>query len=84
MDDPDLQSLSFEQALEKLEAIVEEIDSDAVDLERAIAAYEHGVQLRDHCERLLNEAQERITKIRIKDGSVEATQASTEGSDPPF
>lgn len=56
MDDPDLQSLTFEQALEKLEAIVEEIDRDDVDLERAIKAYERGVQLRDHCEQKLNEA----------------------------
>ena len=85
MDDPDLQSLTFEQALEKLEAIVEEIDRDDVDLERAIKAYERGVQLRDHCEQKLNEAQERISKIRIKDGGAEAVSPSADGPDsPPF
>lgn len=85
MDDPDLQSLTFEQALEKLEAIVEEIDHDDVDLERAIKAYERGVQLRDHCEQKLNEAQERISKIRIKDGAADAVSPSADGSDsPPF
>ncbi len=85
MDDPDLQTLSFEEALEKLEAIVEEIDSDDVDLERAIKAYERGVQLRDHCERKLNEAQERISKIRVKDGAVESVPQSANDSDsPPF
>lgn len=85
MDDLDLQALSFEQALEKLEAIVEEIDRDDVDLEQAIKAYERGVQLRDHCERKLNEAQERISKIRVKDGGIETVSPSSEESDsPPF
>ena len=85
MGEPDLQALSFEQALEQLEAIVEEIDRDDVNLEEAIAAYERGVQLPDHCERKLNEAQERISKIRVKDGGVEAVSPAGDDSDsPPF
>ncbi len=85
MEDADLQALSFEQALEKLEAIVAEIDRDDVGLEQAIKAYERGVQLRDHCERKLNEAQERISKIRVKDGGIETVSPSSDDSDsPPF
>ncbi len=80
MDDSDLQALSFEEALKRLEAIVERIDSDEVELEQAIKAYEEGVQLRDHCERKLNEAQERISKISIKSGEIEAVPSP--GDDP--
>ncbi len=81
MDDTDLRALSFEDALKQLEQLVERIDSDEVELEQAIRAYEQGVRLRDHCERKLNEAQERISKIRIQDGGVEAVPPSNPASD---
>ena len=62
-----IDDMSFEDALKSLEKIVEELDSGEIELERAIKAYEQGVLLKNHCERRLKNAQERIEKIEISD-----------------
>ena len=67
----ELSNLSFEESLKQLEKIVEELDSGAMDLEKAIEAYEIGTKLKKHCEKKLKEAQERIEKIEVdEDGEL--------------
>ena len=46
----DLSSLSFEKALEELEAIVRKLESGGAALEESIALYERGAALKAHCE----------------------------------
>lgn len=36
--------MTFEESLARLEAIVEELDGDALDLDRALALFEEGVE----------------------------------------
>ncbi len=57
-------SLSFEEALKNLEKIVEELNDGDLDLEKAINAYEKGIQLKNICEEKLKNAKERIDKIK--------------------
>jgi len=57
-------SLSFEEALKGLEKIVEELNDGDLDLEKAINAYEKGIQLKNICEEKLKNAKERIDKIK--------------------
>tara|TARA_A100001015_G_scaffold159823_1_gene177541 strand:- start:558 stop:767 length:210 start_codon:yes stop_codon:yes gene_type:complete len=57
-------SLSFEEALKSLEKIVEELNDGDLDLEKAINAYEKGIQLKNICEEKLKNAKERIDKIK--------------------
>ena len=61
--EPELDGLTFEAALERLEAIVQKLESGEVDLEESIRIYEQGVKIKAFCERKLNEAQERVDKI---------------------
>lgn len=64
---------SFEERLENLEAIVRELDSDDLPLEKAIEAYERGVKLSSALNKTLEDAQRRIEILtRNEDGEVVA------------
>ncbi len=63
MSDPDISSLTFEQALAELEKIVAELESGQAPLERSIEMYERGAALRAHCEARLEAARLRVEKI---------------------
>ncbi len=60
---PDITKLSFEEALCELEAIVRRLETGSGRLDEAIAAYERGTALEQHCEHKLQEAQSRVEKI---------------------
>ncbi len=55
--------LSFEAALERLEAIVAELESGELALERALAAFEEGVALSRRCAGELDAAERRIEQL---------------------
>ena len=70
---PDIAVMSFEDALAELEQIVRRLEGGQVKLDEAILSYERGAQLKRHCERKLNEAQQRVDRIVIgPDGAVTA------------
>ncbi len=69
--DPEVSSLSFEDALAALEAIVRGLESGQQRLEDAISAYERGAALKKHCEAKLAEAEARVQAIVARaDGSL--------------
>ncbi|WP_408743090.1 exodeoxyribonuclease VII small subunit [Acetobacter orientalis] len=67
-----IKSLSFEDALSELEKIVRGLEGGQLKLEEAIASYERGAALRQHCETKLSEAEARVQAIVQKaDGSLD-------------
>lgn len=62
-DIPEIQALSFEQALTELEQIVSRLESGQAPLEDSIRMYERGAALKTHCEERLKAAQLRVEKI---------------------
>jgi exodeoxyribonuclease VII small subunit len=69
--DPEVSTLSFEDALAALEAIVRGLESGQQRLEDAISAYERGAALKKHCEAKLAEAEARVQAIVARaDGSL--------------
>jgi len=62
---PDLSKLSFEDALGQLETIVRQLEQGNVPLEKSIEMYEHGSQLRKHCDNLLQAAESKVQKIQL-------------------
>jgi len=75
----DIAAMSFEQALAELEKIVSQLESGAARLDDAIGAYERGAALKAHCEAKLNEARDKVEKIRLAaDGSVTAEPTTIE------
>jgi exodeoxyribonuclease VII small subunit len=57
------QSQTFESAMERLEHIVEEMESDQLPLETLLTRYEEGVKLARVCEEKLKAAEQRIEII---------------------
>ena len=66
----DIVAMSFEEALAELEQIVRRLEGGQVKLDEAILSYERGALLKQHCERKLNEAQQRVDRIVIGADSV--------------
>jgi exodeoxyribonuclease VII small subunit len=64
----DFSKLSFEQALQQLEAIVQQLEKGQVPLEESITFYEKGTALKAHCEAKLRDAEARIEKIVVGPG----------------
>ena len=54
------ESLSFERALEELEALVARMEDGKLPLEESLAAYQRGAELIRYCEAKLADAQARI------------------------
>ncbi len=54
------QDLSFEQALDGLTTMVEKLESGKLSLEDSVKAFEEGVKLSRQCEKLLDDAEQRL------------------------
>jgi exodeoxyribonuclease VII small subunit len=68
---PDVTTMSFEDALAELEQIVRGLEGGQQKLEDAITGYERGAALRKHCEAKLAEAEARVAAIvRTADGGI--------------
>ena len=55
--------VSFEAAVEKLESIVQEMESDELPLDKLLVRYEEGAELVKACEEKLQSAETRITQL---------------------
>lgn len=71
----DIKDMAFERALKELEAIVGRLERGDVELEESIAIYERGEALRDHCDRLLKQAEAKVEKLTLgSDGRPKGTE----------
>lgn len=61
----DIKDLSFEKALKELEGIVGRLERGDVELEESIVIYERGEALREHCDRLLRQAEAKVEKLTL-------------------
>ena len=59
----DIQNLAFEEALKKLESIVQSMESQELPLEQMLARYEEGTRLAQLCQAKLAEAEVKIQQI---------------------
>ncbi len=68
---------AFEQKIARLEAIVKELESGNVELDRAVALFKEGKALAAECEELLKSAQSQIDRA-MEQASSTATPVSDE------
>ncbi|NLO22119.1 MAG: exodeoxyribonuclease VII small subunit [Syntrophomonadaceae bacterium] len=62
----------FEDALKALEAIVDKLESGALDLEESIKLYEEGIDLSVYCQKQLAQAEGKIQRLMRKlDGDLQ-------------
>ncbi|HQL54339.1 MAG TPA: exodeoxyribonuclease VII small subunit [Phycisphaerae bacterium] len=57
--------LKFEEAMERLDAIVAAMESGEIGVEDSIAKYEEAMTLAAHCRQILDQAEQRIQKIQL-------------------
>ena len=67
MSNIELEKLTFEEAIKELELLVDSLDKGDISLDEAIAAYDRGSQLKDHCQKKLNEAKMKVETIQSSD-----------------
>ena len=67
MNDGSMDKMSFEDAMKELEKLVDSLDKGDVSLDEAITAYDRGSQLKEYCEKKLNEAKMKIETIQSSD-----------------
>ncbi|MCL4789299.1 MAG: exodeoxyribonuclease VII small subunit [Verrucomicrobia bacterium] len=75
-------SVPFEEALQKLEAIVEAMESGELSLEELLTRYEEGMKLARLCQEKLADAEVRIQQLeKTAGGELKLKPLSLESSD---
>ena len=62
---------NFENNMENLEKIVNELEKGDLNLDDSIAKFEEGVKISKECNKILEEAEKKITILLEKDGKIE-------------
>ena len=57
------ESLNFEEAIERLENIIEKMEGERIPLEELLKDYEEGTRLLNACKEKINTAKEKVEKI---------------------
>lgn len=73
--------MDFEQSLERLEALVDEMESGSLSLEQMIGHFEEGSALVKVCTERLNDVEQKIEKLVKKDGEMQAVPFEVEGEE---
>tara|TARA_B100000614_G_C14414945_1_gene439455 strand:- start:520 stop:780 length:261 start_codon:yes stop_codon:yes gene_type:complete len=74
--------ITFETAVEKLESIVEAMESEELPLEKLLVQYEEGTKLVKICESKLQAAEKRITQLEKNlEGELASRPVTLEGED---
>lgn len=74
----DEKMISFEEAMNKLEQIVDRLEEGDVPLEEAIAFYKEGMELSKLCHDKLKNVEEQLTQIITEDGRTESFSVKEE------
>jgi exodeoxyribonuclease VII small subunit len=72
--------LSFEKAMEQLEQIVQELESEELPLEKAIKKFEEGIKLSKFCNQKLEESEKKVT-VLMEDQDGQPKEVDRELSD---
>ncbi len=59
----EISKMTYEQALIELEKIVSELESGSATLDNSIELYTRGSLLKEHCQKKLNAAEEKISTV---------------------
>jgi exodeoxyribonuclease VII small subunit len=60
---------SFETAYRELQQVVTQLEDGGLDLERAVRLFERGSHLATLCERIVDEAEQRVTRLAAESAS---------------
>lgn len=64
---------SFEQLMTELEETASALENGQVELEQALLLFEKGVKLSRACQKLLDQAEQKVTKLIQENGEIKET-----------
>ena len=70
-DRPNPSDLTYEQAIERLEEIINQIEEGTVGLEDSITSYRYGTELIKRCKTILETAEQEIIELDSKQSKAE-------------
>lgn len=62
--------LTYEQAYEQLEKIVDKLQDENTSLDESIELFKQGVSLQQYCQELLKDAENKVAQIIDEDGNL--------------
>lgn len=69
---------NFEDNMKNLEKIVNELEKGDLNLDESISKFEEGIKISKDCNKILEEAEKKITILLEKDGELQEENFSTE------
>ncbi len=73
---------SFEEALESLEQITQELENGDLSLEKSLKKFDEGIKLAELCNQKLEEAQQKVDLLLKKDGKLVSVPFVPSGAAP--
>ncbi|MFT7129912.1 MAG: exodeoxyribonuclease VII small subunit [Gammaproteobacteria bacterium] len=69
-------SIDFEQALDQLEELVEDMENGDLTLEESLKAFEEGIKLTRECQTALSEAEQKVQMLIEENGELKSVTVS--------
>ena len=69
---------SFENNIESLEKIITELEEGNLNLDESISKFEEGIKMSKQCNKILEEAEKKITILLEKEEKIEESDFDTE------
>lgn len=69
---------NFEDNMENLEKIVTELEKGDLNLDESIAKFENGIKISKECNKILEDAEKKITILLEKDGEIREENFTSE------
>lgn len=66
-----MKELKFEEAMQKLELIANDLEKGDLSLEESVAKFEEGMKISKQCNDIIENAEKKITILLQKDGKIE-------------
>ena len=69
---------SFEENIEDLEKIVSELENGDLNLDDSVSKFEEGIKISKECNKILEDAEKKITILLNEDGNIKEENFTTE------
>jgi exodeoxyribonuclease VII small subunit len=69
---PKTKTPDFEQSLQQLETLVEQLEQGDLPIEEALKAFEQGIRLTRDCQTILQQAEQKVQLLTEQDGEIQA------------
>jgi exodeoxyribonuclease VII small subunit len=66
------QTPSFEEAMERLETLVSQMESGSLSIEASLSSFEEGIRLTRQCQKILQDAEQKVKLLTEEKGEIVA------------